>query len=86
MMETRLESREPMLKATIEIKPNDNGDRWCVETCSAYIGNKALMFLRSGELFSSKDAGILEMKHRVMAWLKEMGRMETEEKVEFRVS
>ena len=85
-METRPDSREPMLKATIKLKPNDNGDRWCVESCSACIENKALMFLRSGELFSSKDAGIMEMKHRVMAWLKEKGRMETEEKVEFRVS
>ena len=85
-MERRLESREPMLKANIEVKPNDNGDRWRVETCSAYIDNKDLMLLRSGELFPTKDAGIMEMKGRVMAWLKEKGRTETEEKVEFRVS
>ena len=82
----RLESREPMLKANIEIKLNDDGDRWCVEACSAYIEEKALMLLRSGELFCTKDAGIMEMKHRVMAWLKEKGRTETEEQVEFRVS
>jgi len=75
-----------MPKANIKIKPNDNGDWWCVETCSAYIDNKDLMYLRSGELFPTKDAGIMEMKHRVMAWLKDKGRTETEEKVEFRVS
>jgi hypothetical protein len=85
-MGRRLESRETMLKANIKIKPNDNGDWWCVETCSAYIDNKDLMYLRSGELFPTKDAGIMEMKHRVMAWLKDKGRTETEEKVEFRVS
>ncbi len=85
-MVRRLESRETMLKANIKIKPNDNGDWWCVETCSAYIDNKDLMYLRSGELFPTKDAGIMEMKHRVMAWLKDKGRTETEEKVEFRVS
>jgi hypothetical protein len=85
-MGRRLDSRETMLKANIKIKPNDNGDWWCVETCSAYIDNKDLMYLRSGELFPTKDAGIMEMKHRVMAWLKDKGRTETEEKVEFRVS
>ena len=85
-MGRRLESRETLLKASIKIKPNDNGDWWCVETCSAYIDNKDLMYLRSGELFPTKDAGLMEMKRRVMAWLKEKGRTETEEKVEFRVS
>jgi|APFre7841882630_1041343.scaffolds.fasta_scaffold38908_2 hypothetical protein len=85
-MGRRPESRETMPKANIKIKPNDNGDWWCVETCSAYIDNKDLMYLRSGELFPTKDAGIMEMKHRVMAWLKDKGRTETEEKVEFRVS
>jgi hypothetical protein len=85
-MGRKLESRETMLKANIKIKPNDNGDWWCVETCSAYIDNKDLMYLRSGELFPTKDAGIMEMKHRVMAWLKDKGRTETEEKVEFQVS
>jgi hypothetical protein len=74
-----------MLKANIEIKLNDDGDQWCVGTCSAIIDNKDLMLLRSGELFPTKDAGLMEMKRRVMAWLKEKGRTETEEMVDFRV-
>jgi hypothetical protein len=74
-----------MLKANIEIKLNDDGDRWYVEACSANIDNEDLKLLPSGELFPTKDAGITEMKRRVMAWFEERGRKETKEKVEWRV-
>ena len=55
-----------------------------VEVCSANIENKDLKVLPSGARFPTKDAGITEMK-RVMAWLKEKGRTDTDEKVEWRV-
>ena len=74
-----------MLKANIEIKLNENGNQWYVEACSANIHNKELKLLPSGELFPTKDVGITEMKRRIMAWFKEKGRTETEEKVEWRV-
>ena len=77
--------RVTILKANIEIKLNDDGDRWYVEACSANIDNEALKLLPSGELFPTKDAGITEMKRHVMAWFKERGRKETKEKVEWRV-
>ena len=74
-----------MLKANIEIKLNDDGDRWHVAACSANIDNKDLRLLPSGELFPTKDAAIMEMKRRIMEWFKEKGRTETEEKVKWRV-
>jgi hypothetical protein len=74
-----------MLKANIEIKLNDEGTRWYVAACSANIDNKYFDAIPSGEFFPSKDVAITEMKHRVMAWFKENGRTETEEKIEWRV-
>jgi hypothetical protein len=74
-----------MLKANIEIKLNDDGDRWYVAACCANIENNDLRLMPSGELFHTKDAGITEMKRRIMEWFKEKGRTETEEKVEWRV-
>jgi hypothetical protein len=74
-----------MLKANIEIKLTDEGNRWYVAACSANIDNKAIHPMPSGERFPTKDAGITEMKRRLMEWFKEKGRTETEEKVEWRV-
>jgi hypothetical protein len=74
-----------MLKANIEIKLNDKGDRWYVEACSANIDNTDLHPMPSGELFGTKDLAITEMKRRVMEWFKEKGRMETEDKIKWRV-
>lgn len=73
------------LKANIEIKPNDEGDQWCVKSCSANINNKDLCPMPSGELFRTKDLAITEMKRRIMEWFKEKGCTETEDAVEWRI-
>ena len=74
-----------ILRANIEIKPTVDGNRWYVAACSANIENKEFSTIPLDELFPSKDAGITEMTRRVMAWFKEKGRTETEEKVEWRI-
>jgi hypothetical protein len=74
-----------MLKANVEIKLNDDGDRSYVAACSANIDNNVIHPLPSGEIFHTKDAAITEMKRRIMEWFKEKGRTETEEKVKWRV-
>jgi hypothetical protein len=53
-----------MLKANIEIKLNEVGDRWYVAACSANIENKDLYHMPSGELFPTKDEAITGMKRR----------------------
>jgi hypothetical protein len=74
-----------MLTGNIEIKLTVDGKQWYVAACSANIENKDLHTIPPGEVFSSKDAAIMEMKRRIMEWLKEKGRAETEEKVKWRV-
>ena len=74
-----------ILRANIEIKLTEDGNRWYVAACSANIENKDFSTTPLGEFFPNKDAGITEMKRRVLAWFEEKGRTETEEKVEWRV-
>lgn len=74
-----------MLTANIEIKLTVDGNHWYLVACSANIDNKDLYAIPPGELFSSKDVAITELKRRIMAWFKERGRKETEERVEWRV-
>jgi hypothetical protein len=74
-----------MLTANIEIKLTVDGTRWYVAACSANIENKTFYAVPPGEFFPSKDVAIGELKRRIMAWFKEKGRKEPEEKVEWRV-
>ena len=74
-----------LLSANIEVKLTMDGTRWSVVACSANIENTEHRAFLPGEFFPSKDAAITEMKRRIMAWLKERGRKETEEKVAWRV-
>ena len=74
-----------MLSANIEIKLTMDGNQWYVAACSANIDNNNFYAIPPGEFFPSKDVAIGELKRRIMAWFKENGRKETEEKVEWRV-
>ena len=74
-----------MLSANIEIKLTVDGNQWYVAACSANIDNKKFYTLPPGEFFPNKDAAIGELRRRIMAWFKQQGRKETEEKVEWRV-
>ena len=74
-----------ILTGNIEIKLTVDGKHWYVAACSATIENKDCYAIPPGEFFSSKDEAITEMKRRIMAWFKERGQSETEEKVEWRV-
>ncbi len=74
-----------MLTANIETKLTMDGSRWYVAACSASIDNKDLYAIPPGEFFPSKDVAITELKIRIMAWFKQRGRKETEEKVQWRI-
>jgi len=74
-----------MLSANIEIKLSVDGKQWYVTACSANIDNNNFYAIPPGEFFPSKDEAITELKRRIMVWIKEQGRRETEEKVEWRV-
>ena len=73
------------LSAHIEVKLTVDETRWYVVACSANIENAEHRAFPPGEFFPSQDAAIAEMKRRIMAWFKQRGRKETEEKVEGRV-
>ncbi len=72
-----------LLSANIEVKLTVT--RWYVVACSANIENTEHRAFPPSEFFPSKDVAITEMKRRIMAWFKERGRKETEEKVAWRV-
>jgi hypothetical protein len=74
-----------LLSANIEVKLTADGNQWYVVACSASIENTEHYALPPGEFFPSKDTAIAEMKRRIMAWLKERGRKETEATVAWRV-
>ena len=77
--------REKKLRANIEIKLAGNGNHWYVAACSAEIENNEFYVIPPGEFFPSKDVAITTLMGRIMAWFKEKGRKEMEEKVEWRV-
>ena len=77
--------RGKKLSANIEIEITEDGTRWYVAACSADIENKVFYAIPPGESFPSKDVAITTLMGRIMAWFKEKGRKETEEKVEWRV-
>lgn len=74
-----------MLSANIDIKLTVDGHQWYVVAGSANIDNTTFYTIPPGECFPSKDVAIGELRRRIMAWFKEQGRKETEEKVEWRV-
>lgn len=74
-----------LLRANIEGKLTADGNYWYAVACSANIENTECSAFPPGELFPSKDLAITLLKRRIMAWFKERGRKETEEKVEWRV-
>lgn len=74
-----------ILSGNSEIKLTADGRHWYVAACFANIENKDCYAIPPGDLFPTKDEAIAHLKRRIMAWFKERGRSEPEERVEWRV-